>query len=770
MMKKAMALVLALALAASTFIAGAAFSDVPADHKNAQAINLLSQMKVLQGKEGDNYDPAGTLTRAEACAIVYRVTTGQVNTPTAPAANVGFSDVSDQHWAGKYIQYCAGLGVVDGYPGDVFKPDQAVTYAEFVTMMVRALGIDTTGYKFPDSYMSTAGAQGMTANVNLNNDDPAARADVAEVTYNTMFEADYVRAGQVDNGNYSDIAAEVFEMEKGSLKVVGANGAVTDSNVKVDRTLAGQQVQMYKVNNVPTYAIPTQNNTEVATVKASDLEIDTYGTIKVNGKEVKANNMTAYYNFVNTGAGVTKANVPTTYTFISNDGDDTNYEAVIARVKEYGTVKSIAATGKSMVVRVNKQDITVDLSSEKVSVYEGAKVGDKVAITDYTYGAALSSSNNKITDATIAKVEKQTGAVSSVNGDVYTINGTEYKMRNSTEGDKFANGAVCNFYAVDGIIMQAEVVNPAANYAYILNETTVNGGDQAIRMVLSDGTTKIYATTPNAEDTPSETAEGMVKYALNSDEKVFAEDMGGTSLGSIVEYKAELMQLKNDSAYVYLTEDTIVFVKDKNNSVKVVKAADLGDFTQADNLNEGEYVADSKGVVEVLFLDIDEIPAAAEQTDDQTILVTSDMSTTYETTYMNGFEEKVEYKSFTAYVNGVETECKILAENITGGANVKKGATVTAAVNKAGEVKGVSADVTMSLETVKKVQGSNIIKEDNSAIKMAEGCKVVTIIKDGGNFESASVGSVAELTEGTKFYVAESDSAGNAAVIFVVKQ
>ncbi|MDN5344614.1 MAG: hypothetical protein PWQ18_725 [Clostridia bacterium] len=58
---------------------------------------------------------------------------------TALAAT-GFKDVTDGHWAVRYISRMNALKIVGGYPDGAFRPDQAVTELEAVIMAVRCQG------------------------------------------------------------------------------------------------------------------------------------------------------------------------------------------------------------------------------------------------------------------------------------------------------------------------------------------------------------------------------------------------------------------------------------------------------------------------------------------------------------------------------------------------------------------------------------------------------------------------------------------------------
>ena len=67
---------------------------------------------------------------------------------------VNFSDVSSGAWYYDAVQMCAKAGIVAGYPGGSFKPDQAVTRAEFFKMVAMlysdTLNTPITGGIFKD--------------------------------------------------------------------------------------------------------------------------------------------------------------------------------------------------------------------------------------------------------------------------------------------------------------------------------------------------------------------------------------------------------------------------------------------------------------------------------------------------------------------------------------------------------------------------------------------------------------------------------------------
>lgn len=61
------------------------------------------------------------------------------------------------HWAEKSIETLVQRGITKGYPGGYFKPQNTITRAEFVTFVLRALGMGTPPAPTGDSFADTGG-------------------------------------------------------------------------------------------------------------------------------------------------------------------------------------------------------------------------------------------------------------------------------------------------------------------------------------------------------------------------------------------------------------------------------------------------------------------------------------------------------------------------------------------------------------------------------------------------------------------------------------
>lgn len=181
--------VLAVAMLATSvnmgFAASNNFSDVNDDIKDSVA--KLTSVGVIQGYEDGTFRPDNTITRAEAAAIMVRML-GKEDAEEYSRGMTQFSD-SNEHWGAGYINIATSEGIIKGYPDGTFKPNNKVSYAEMITMMVRAIGAgEAVGARgtWPDNYIMFASAQDLTDGVGFSKTAPASRGNVAKIAENTL--------------------------------------------------------------------------------------------------------------------------------------------------------------------------------------------------------------------------------------------------------------------------------------------------------------------------------------------------------------------------------------------------------------------------------------------------------------------------------------------------------------------------------------------------------------------------------------------------------
>ena len=223
-LKKVLAMVLAFACTFSMFAGAKVFEDVPAGSDYSEAVTMLSDLGVIQGKDDGKYHPEDTITRAEACAMIARLMTGDPNVSQYVGAQ-SFTDVAKGSWKDSAIGYCYINGIVIGVGNNKFEPDRAITDAEFITMVVRAMGYETADMKqnYPFSYMSNAQAIGLLDGTNMVASTDALRGEDAQVIYNALF-TDYARGAKLVNTthgtsveSYPTLAESVWGLERAAV-------------------------------------------------------------------------------------------------------------------------------------------------------------------------------------------------------------------------------------------------------------------------------------------------------------------------------------------------------------------------------------------------------------------------------------------------------------------------------------------------------------------------------------------------------------------------
>ena len=108
------------------------FPDVPTTHKNAQAIQHLVDLKIVNGYPDGTFQPERTVSRVEAAKmIVLGLSLGE-----SPIETLTFSDTDNALWYATFVGRLMNLSVVKGYDDGTFQPTRTVNRAEFFKMLL----------------------------------------------------------------------------------------------------------------------------------------------------------------------------------------------------------------------------------------------------------------------------------------------------------------------------------------------------------------------------------------------------------------------------------------------------------------------------------------------------------------------------------------------------------------------------------------------------------------------------------------------------------
>ncbi|GGD92557.1 hypothetical protein GCM10010911_58970 [Paenibacillus nasutitermitis] len=111
------------------------FKDVPAKHWAAGAIAQAVAARLASGYLGGVFGPDRFITREEMAAMLVRaLKLGTAKPPKAP-----YNDVELSRWSAPSLSALKQKGIIGGYPGQQFKPEQTASRAEFASLLLRAL-------------------------------------------------------------------------------------------------------------------------------------------------------------------------------------------------------------------------------------------------------------------------------------------------------------------------------------------------------------------------------------------------------------------------------------------------------------------------------------------------------------------------------------------------------------------------------------------------------------------------------------------------------
>lgn len=119
------------------------FTDLDGEWSEEYVCDLYER-DVVSGKSDRYFYPNATATRAEFLKMVLL----DAELDPYSVSSMHFSDVSSSSWYYSYVTYAAAMGYVDGYSDGTFKPNQTITRAEAVVILMHVA--DQHDYSFDE--------------------------------------------------------------------------------------------------------------------------------------------------------------------------------------------------------------------------------------------------------------------------------------------------------------------------------------------------------------------------------------------------------------------------------------------------------------------------------------------------------------------------------------------------------------------------------------------------------------------------------------------
>ena len=189
--------------------AGAAFTDSADIKVDADVVDTLVSLGIVEGFEDGSFQPNGTVTRAQMAKMIYVLRTGKSDASAYNDDKTSFTDIGS-HWARGYIKYCQSLGIIAGKSNTIFAPNATVTAQEAAKMLLVTLGYDANkaglvGSNWAAKTNALADENGLLEDVNTSFTGPCPRQYAAQLIYNAIDTPTVVwRDDAYTNTNYSD--------------------------------------------------------------------------------------------------------------------------------------------------------------------------------------------------------------------------------------------------------------------------------------------------------------------------------------------------------------------------------------------------------------------------------------------------------------------------------------------------------------------------------------------------------------------------------------
>ena len=535
--KKITALFLALTLMASMFtvtaFADVTFNDVDENTAFYEAIMDLVDQGVINGYNNEDgttsFKPEATITRAEFTKMLIAAS---VSPSALTATTTTYSDVAtgeNAHWALSYIAYASQAKIINGYEDGTFRPENPVTFAEAVKMIVCSLGYTeaVVGKSDPwyEVYLTTGKSTGVTKGALAPADTPAQRGMIAQLIRNMLdckplefagYDADGKEIFKQGNESFQESVMNA-QSEKGVFMgyyentITGSDEGLTLSDVYISKQkyklaksmqdtdfspYLGKAVTYTYNNDKQITSVKLDKNNEVLVVDCDDiydfsngvfkyydsenmnetLKVDSNPYVIYNGKSVKHeiidNEWIETYAMADCGQ----------IRFISNDSDSA-YEVLFIDSYEIYYVNT-PAKNKDVVTltdQITKTQIVLeedDCTVTRVSTVGGTASASTLSSISAKSVVAIAKPLNSDRDIKVVySTAKVSGNVSGKSEYNYvTVNSTEYEtsayfrdiVASDPEKYGYSVGDNVTFYFdFLGKIVLSEVTTATEPYGYI---------------------------------------------------------------------------------------------------------------------------------------------------------------------------------------------------------------------------------------------------------------------------------------------------------------
>lgn len=177
------AALLAACLSLSLALPASAAGVVPEE----EAAQVVEALNIMVGDSGGNLNLNGTVTRAQF--ITMAVKASPQGDRVGQAATSPYPDVPRKHWAAGYVEAGVRMGLATSYLDGTFRPDNQITLAEGVTIVLKLLGYSGSDFSgaYPTAQLAMYHSLGLDKGVRARSAGQALdRRDAMYLFYNLL--------------------------------------------------------------------------------------------------------------------------------------------------------------------------------------------------------------------------------------------------------------------------------------------------------------------------------------------------------------------------------------------------------------------------------------------------------------------------------------------------------------------------------------------------------------------------------------------------------
>ena len=605
--------------------AGAAFTDSADIKVDADVVDTLVSLGIVEGFEDGSFQPNGTVTRAQMAKMIYVLRTGKSDASAYNDDKTSFTDIGS-HWARGYIKYCQSLGIIAGKSNTIFAPNATVTAQEAAKMLLVTLGYDANkaglvGSNWAAKTNALADENGLLEDVNTSFTGPCPRQYAAQLIYNaidtpTVVWRDDAYTNETYTGDDNKTIGQKYmgleAKDEGRLMSVKKEdgkdtfriqvaGVGTLTKVEKDYSnLLGENVKVLYKDTDKVYGVFSTDDNTVVTALADDvdkinttagkLEIDSvsYKTAEANANNLSVRTTPDMSEF---SSAKTIKDLVEKYPYYSvkfvdyNDDDKLDCAVVTPFVPaQIDSISSSKVTVSAIDLNKAAPALTeTSIDRDDADLYEGAAEDDYVAVVDGDYSVSGNTAFTKMVTVS-GKVDstRTSGTEFKTSGTWYTIEAKDVSVSLNDEYDfatvgKFAFAAdatsssvsASNILFIDDVAQKSSGVNKGV-------EATVyfaDGTSKDVTLTKLDGT-KFYDNGFDKTIGTDKALEAMVgnmyKFTKKSDTEYEIKSLAKNK-GSFDEYFAAdtATSIKDgkvvtDDATWRMADEGVIFVKTKD--------------------------------------------------------------------------------------------------------------------------------------------------------------------------------------------------------------